>query len=62
VQDEEKKVESVIPAGDIDICYICGEKLEKFYDDDEDQWMVKNAIRVGDKVLQVDPDLSRNML
>jgi hypothetical protein len=53
VQDEEKKVESVIPAGDSDVCHICGEKLEKFYDEEEDQWMIKNAIRIGDKVIAI---------
>lgn len=31
-------------------CAICGERFVDFWNDDEEEWMYKNAIMVNDKV------------
>lgn len=32
-------------------CAICGERFIDFWNDDEEEWMYKNAIMIDDKVL-----------
>lgn len=30
------------------ICIMCHEKFEQFFDDDSEQWLLRNAERIGD--------------
>jgi pre-mRNA cleavage complex 2 protein Pcf11 len=42
---------SAIPASATQTkCYICQETLEKYFDDEEDMWMVRGAVKSGEKV------------
>ena len=42
---------SIIPASQSHSkCEICNEALEKYFDDEEDMWMVRGAVKVGEKV------------
>ncbi len=34
-------------------CAVCGEKFEQFYDDDEENWKMRNAISIRGKVCRL---------
>ncbi len=55
VGEVKEVVKSSVPAGDaVAKCAICHEILEKYFDEDEDMWMIKGAVQVGDKVTHFD--------
>ncbi|KAJ3260271.1 hypothetical protein HK103_000906 [Boothiomyces macroporosus] len=48
-EEQEVEVQSCIPTTDpINKCEICKETIEKFYDDDNDGWMLRGAVKVND--------------
>jgi hypothetical protein len=53
VEEAPKEIESIPMAGDnTQHCMICREKFETFWDEDLEDWMLRNAIRVNDKVVK----------
>lgn len=40
-------------ATDDKICHLCNDEFETFFDDDEDKWLLKDAVRVEGKVYRV---------
>lgn len=51
VKDDEPIPDSYIPAEEeITHCFICHEGFEKFWDDEEDCWMLRNAIKFNGNV------------
>ncbi|KAM9321154.1 pre-mRNA cleavage complex 2 protein Pcf11 [Gastrophryne carolinensis] len=49
---KEKEFQSVPagPAGADEICEICQEQFEQYWDEEEEEWHLKNAMRVNDKI------------
>ncbi|XP_075707509.1 pre-mRNA cleavage complex 2 protein Pcf11 isoform X2 [Rhinoderma darwinii] len=49
---KEKEFQSVPagPAGADEICDICKEQFEQYWDEEEEEWHLKNAIRVSEKI------------
>lgn len=50
---KEPAVGEKIPAGDDHsprTCTVCREPIELYWDDDSDEWMLKNATIAGDEV------------
>lgn len=49
---KEKEFQSVVagPAGSDEICDICEEQFEQYWDEEEEEWHLKNAMRVNDKI------------
>ncbi|MEE6524242.1 hypothetical protein FKM82_023593 [Ascaphus truei] len=49
---KEKEFQSVPagPAGADEICDICQEQFEQYWDEEEEEWHLKNAIRVNEKI------------
>ncbi|XP_063287364.1 pre-mRNA cleavage complex 2 protein Pcf11 [Pelobates fuscus] len=49
---KEKKFQSIVagPAGSDEICEICEEQFEQYWDEEEEEWHLKNAMRVNDKI------------
>jgi cytidine deaminase len=46
----EETVSNIRVEGDkVEPCGICNEPFEKFWDEEEEEWMIKNAIRVDGK-------------
>ncbi|KAM9204742.1 pre-mRNA cleavage complex 2 protein Pcf11-like [Mergus octosetaceus] len=50
---KEKEFQSVPagPAGAVESCEICQEQFEQYWDEEEEEWHLKNAIRVDEKVI-----------
>lgn len=34
-------------------CFVCSDSFEIFFDDDEEQWMLRNADRIDDSVIRI---------
>ncbi|NXV09239.1 PCF11 protein, partial [Cettia cetti] len=49
---KEKEFQSVPagPAGAVESCEICQEQFEQYWDEEEEEWHLKNAIRVDEKI------------
>ncbi|XP_018105873.1 pre-mRNA cleavage complex 2 protein Pcf11 isoform X2 [Xenopus laevis] len=49
---KEKEFQSVQagPAGADEICEICQEQFEQYWDEEEEEWHLKNAMRVNEKI------------
>lgn len=49
---KEKEFQSVPagPAGAVESCEICQEQFEQYWDEEEEEWHLKNAIRVDGKI------------
>ncbi|KFP87086.1 Pre-mRNA cleavage complex 2 protein Pcf11, partial [Apaloderma vittatum] len=49
---KEKEFQSVPagPAGAVESCEICREQFEQYWDEEEEEWHLKNAIRVDEKI------------
>ncbi|XP_046540935.1 pre-mRNA cleavage complex 2 protein Pcf11 isoform X2 [Equus quagga] len=49
---KEKEFQSVPagPAGSVESCEICQEQFEQYWDEEEEEWHLKNAIRVDGKI------------
>ncbi|XP_030333091.1 pre-mRNA cleavage complex 2 protein Pcf11 isoform X1 [Strigops habroptila] len=49
---KEKEFQSVPagPAGAVESCEICQEQFEQYWDEEEEEWHLKNAIRVEEKI------------
>ncbi|XP_019854910.1 PREDICTED: pre-mRNA cleavage complex 2 protein Pcf11-like [Amphimedon queenslandica] len=41
----------VLPGEDTQVCGVCHEQLEQFWEEDEEEWHFKDALRTGDGVL-----------
>lgn len=50
VVETKSTEEAKCTAGDDKMCGICNDLLEIFYDDDDEEWMLRNAIRVEGQV------------
>ncbi len=48
--EKEKKTTSIPSTGGESKCEVCQEPLEKYFDEDEEIWMIRDAVKVGDKV------------
>lgn len=38
------------PEKAVECCIVCGDQFNFFYDDEEEMWQLKNAIRINDKI------------
>ncbi|XP_053312660.1 pre-mRNA cleavage complex 2 protein Pcf11 isoform X2 [Spea bombifrons] len=49
---KEKEFQSVVagPAGSDELCDICQEQFEQYWDEEEEEWHLRNAMRVNDKI------------
>lgn len=34
----------------LQVCVVCGDAFEQFFDEESEEWHLKNALRVDDKV------------
>jgi hypothetical protein len=50
--EKEKEVVYNIPAESQSRCNVCHEVMEKYFDENEDMWMLKGAVKVDGEVLR----------
>ncbi|KAJ3330945.1 hypothetical protein HDU76_004453 [Blyttiomyces sp. JEL0837] len=49
--EAEEPVSNIVAEGDQDMpCTICNEKFERYWDEDQEEWMIRNAIKVDGKL------------
>lgn len=46
----EKQMTAIPASGGESKCEVCHEVLEKYFDEDQEIWMIRDAVKVGDKV------------